>query len=462
MLESADLNNLAGITVDTRPGIMPELWSFPTIYIANVDCIFYGDPEKTQHLKNNVAGFSGYGSRLVPILGLLYGSGPNVLILQAKPDQSLVEYFGNILGLTMPQMVLLGEYGCGTLDMNFEKNSALMELLASHPARVMDGFVTDLQMETLAATLGKSLVNTHAASRKANDKILLHRFLARAGFPLLDGGEVKPGAPLAECLAGLKRQGYGRAVIRSALGASGFGMFVADLSDDRHEDVPAFMSGTEPVLAQGWLEEGKLGVQGLISPSVQFFCRDDRSVTIFDVTEQLLSQSSVHEGNISPSPAFKMAEGNWIYDELIRQAVDVARWVSSTGYRGTGSIDFLVYRQAGELQVRVSEVNARVTGATYPSLLARHFLPGKAWLMRNFSFGSCLSVRELINIMEARNLLFERGSSSGVLPINFITGDGGWAIKAQLLFLAGKPDECLKMIGKFVDAMPPGCVYDRD
>lgn len=462
MPETADLNNLNRISVDSSPGIMPELWSFPTIYVANVDCIFYGDPEKTRHLQNNVTGFSGYGARLVPILGLLYGDGPNMLVLHAKPDQSLVEYFGNALGLTMPQMVLVGDYGCETLNMNFEESPALMDLLAGHPARVMDGFVTDPQMEALAARLGKSLVNSHEASRKANDKILLHRFLDRAGLPMLDGGEVEPGLPLARCLGELKSRGYGRAVVRSALGASGFGMFVADLSDDEEADFPGFMSGTEPVLAQGWLEEGKLGVQGLISPSVQFFCRDDSSVKIFDVTEQLLSRSSVHEGNISPSPAFTMVEGNEIYDELIRQSVPVAKWVSSTGYRGTGSIDFLVYRLAGALQVRVSEVNARVTGATYPSLLARHFLPGKAWLMRNFGFGSCLSVRELITVMDDRGLLFQSGSPSGVLPINFIAGADGRAMKAQLLFLAHEPAHCLEMIEEFVDVMPPGCVYDRD
>ncbi len=455
---------LESMSVSIKIGQMPVLWSHPTIYIANIDCIFYGDTEKTRHLQQNVAGFQGYGSRLTPVLNLLYGgNNNNLLLLNDSPDPAALEYFGKVLGLILPETIVLGQYGCSTLPMNIHENPDIMDIIKHHPARLIDGYVTDIQLENLAVQLNKNLTNTHEASRQANNKILLHRFIVDSELPTFDGGEVQPGENLLKCLRNLRNLGYGQAAIRSSLGASGFGMFIADLEKIDSTQFPHFLFTDKTVLAQGWIKEGHKEIENLLSPSVQFFCDKNHQITIFDITEQLLSRSFVHEGNISPPMNFAPYHGDEVYDEMIRQSVQVTKWVASTGYKGTGSIDFLVFHMAGQLQVYVCEVNARVTGATYPSLLALRFMPGKAWLMRNFSFDRALSVQDLIRVIGKSGHLFAPGKSSGILPINFIVDDKGFVSKAQILFLADRSEICLKMTMEFPQLMMPvRCLYDRD
>jgi len=449
-------------TVEVRPARLPRAWPSSAVFFANIDCIFYGDPDKTRHLRENVSGFPGYGARMLPILGLIHGGTDNLLLMPKAPNPALLTYFRDTLSLPVPKTLSLDDYGVQTHSVNETASGSFVRMLRTHPAGRIDGYVTDPQLEALARRVDKPLVNSHAASRGANDKVNLFRFLAETGLPVFDGSEAEAGADLSDDLDRLRRLGYGKAILRSALGASGFGMKIVDLENPESQDTTPFFRRGEPLLVHGWIEEGRQGIEALLSPSVQFFCHKEDSATIFDITQQYLSHESIHEGNISPPPGFAVKPGDEIYDRLIQQSREVIRWVAVTGYLGTGSIDFLIYRIEGNLQVRVCEVNARVTGATYPSMLARHFGPERAWLMRNFRFGSCLDVGETFELIKRKHLLFRPGDDAGVLPINFITNPEGQVTKAQLLFLGETPSECMRQTEAFVRAMPPRCVYDRD
>jgi hypothetical protein len=171
------------------------------------------------------------------------------------------------------------------------------------------------------------------------------------------------------------------------------------------------------------------------SPSAQIYLDED-SVVIYDLTEQILTQASVHEGNESPPP-YLIDRPHW-RDELLRQAGEAGRWLHRQGYRGTGSVDFLlVEREDGEADVYVCEINARVTGATYPSVLARHFLPEGSWLLRNLRFEKPLSGADLLELLKQSGDLFIPGQSgTGVLPVNFNPGADGLIHKGQFLCLA--------------------------
>ena len=136
-------------------------------------------------------------------------------------------------------------------------------------------------------------------------------------------------------------------------------------------------------MVQGWLDETVANVRHMGSPSIQMFLNDS-AVSLYDITEQILNADSVHEGNLSPPPYF--SKEDLLYEELFRQAAVAGTWLHEQGYRGTASVDFLVVEQDGSIEVRVCEINARITGATYPSVIARHFLPHDAWLMRNIRF----------------------------------------------------------------------------
>jgi hypothetical protein len=214
-------------------------------------------------------------------------------------------------------------------------------------------------------------------------------------------------------------------------------------------------------MLQGWTQVGLHGVMSVRSPSVQMFL-DEESVHLYDLTEQLLSDASVHEGNESPPPYLDDFPG--LREELFEQAAEAGRWLHAQGYRGTASADFLVAERAGhgDRRVYVCEVNARVTGATYPSVLARHFRPLGAWLMRNLKFARLEDGAHLLQLLEKRGDLFHEGRSSGILPINFNTTAEGHVEKGQFLCLRGTTAECQDLLLRGEKDLPIDWSYVRD
>jgi hypothetical protein len=448
-----------GPPVHVAIGQAPDLWPGSAIFFADLYAIFYGEPEKTRQLEENVSGFFGYGGRLIPMLGLLFKGPDNLLVLQEPVEPDLPRYFSEHLGLAVPPVEVVDHRNYDTFYAGLAANPGLVERLERHPAPMLDGYVTDPPLEEIAARLKKRLINTYAQSRDANDKLLLHRFMERRGLPMFDGGEVAVGADLDACLRSLHGIGYRRAVVRSSLGASGFGVQTVELGPGASGDgLPAFLLADGRLLVQGWIEPGVRGVTRVTSPSLQFFC-GDRGHAVFDLTGQLLRDASIHEGNVAPPDLGPMGGA---VERIIEQGTEVVRWVAGTGYRGTGSIDFLVYDRDGAVEVVVCEVNARVTGATYPSLLARHFRPGGAWLMRNFGFAPRRTGTGMLAGLEDAGLLYLKDKDEGVLPINFIRDEDGLVAKAQLLFLAGSAERCMDMIVGCMGTLPTRRRYERD
>ncbi|MFC1523642.1 hypothetical protein ACFL6N_02505 [Thermodesulfobacteriota bacterium] len=447
--------NSSGVTVGF--GKSPRLWDKSVIFFANIDCIFFGDSEKTRAIIDNVAGFHGYGNRLIPVLGLLFRGNDNVLMVQEAPNKALLVFYSQVLGLKLPEIKVV-EMPPECVPGRIGYHPGLKEYILDHPADTMDGFVTDPDMEVVAANLGKELINSHQACKDANDKLLLNRFLKSAGLPRFDGGEAEFGKELHQRLDQLRAMGYQQAVVRASLGASGFGMHIIRL-DETGAPFPHHLFPEGRVLVQGWIEEGVRGISRVSSPSVQFFCGDN-GVQVFDLTDQLLSGRGVHEGNVSPPLSF--SPDGMLQEELLRQTRLVTRWVADTGYRGTGSIDFLISTRADQTRIHVCEVNARVTGATYPSLLALHFNPQGAWLMRNILFEPCMSGEEMFSYFERKAILFKPGEEQGIIPLNIITDQNGMIEKSQLLFLSSTSEQAWDLMTDFPSLLPVECVYDRD
>ncbi|MEW6429414.1 MAG: hypothetical protein AB1568_15425 [Thermodesulfobacteriota bacterium] len=447
---------MEGTGVRTAIGILPSCRRESVIFLANLECVFFGDTDRTRDIVANITGFRGYGSRLLPVLSLLYRGDANLLLVGEEPDQSLCSYFSQTLHLALPEVALLEiPAGCAVGSLAFPGG---IGQLASHPATLLDGYVTDPNLEGLAARLGRRAVNTYPVCRHANDKVRLFRFLGAAGLPVFDGREATDGEGVRSALAELDALGYRRAVVRAALGASGFGMQVLECRGGQLVS-PLLLDG-ETLLVQGWMEEGGRGVLRVESPSVQFYSGPGGEAVLYDLTEQLLSAASVHEGNLAP-PLGLAADGA-VRRTILDQAATVVAWVHSLGYRGPGSIDFLVVEQGGGVRVHVCEVNARVTGATYPSLLALNCNPGGAWLMRNFVFAPCLTAAAFLDLLDGKGLLFRPGRGHGILPINVIGGEKGMLRKCQLLFLAPAGEDCRRMMEEFPALLPAACRFDRD
>ena len=99
----------------------------------------------------------------------------------------------------------------------------------------------------------------------------------------------------------LRQLGYSTAVVKAQIGASGYGMIKLNTQNPRLDSMPNYLFFEGPCMVQGWLDEERPGVRRIGSPSIQMFL-DDHTVSLFDWTEQILSEASVHEGNMSPPP----------------------------------------------------------------------------------------------------------------------------------------------------------------
>ncbi len=431
------------VQVLDHPGSLPRFWDRNAVFVANLLGLFFGNELASRALAAEVGEVDSYGGRLVPILDLLFqGDGRNLLILEREPDPALCRYFAETVGLSLPERAILPhrDYlemnaALGT-DSGAETHPAV-ERIRAHGARWIDGYVTDETLERIARFAGKETVTTGTGSRAGNNKRLLHEHLQANGFPVVPTELAAGPGDLPGCLARLAKAGFSAAVVKAPVGASGIGLRkVEDLNcPGGVELVPEFFFFEGPCLVQGWLRPGEFGISGLRSPSVQLFL-DEETVHLYDITEQILSQASIHEGNESPPPY--LPERGDLRTELLRQAGEAGRWLHGQGYRGAASADFLVTEHGEEpATVYVCEINARVTGATYPSVLARHFLPEGSWLLRNLRFTDPVSGDEILTrLRDSGDLFVPGGSGTGVFPVNFNFGEDGLVHKGQFLCLA--------------------------
>jgi len=470
--------------VDTH-GQMPPLWSRRCVFVANLMALFFGNEEQTRVLGEEVGELDSYSARLIPILNLLFESTDNVLVVERQPDPALCRYLVEDLGLSLPRICVLphddylkiarqlssaSDVALDDLAMPQELLDSLRDKTSSGKTSsgktssvFLDGYVTDTVLARLAERVGCRTVSSHAASHAGNNKLALHQFLVADHLPTVATCLAARPDEVADCAARLRGEGYRSAVVRAQIGASGVGMMkLADLDDLASlPAIPAYFFHEGPCLVQGWLAPGILGIERIRSPSTQLFL-DEQHIHVFDFTEQTLSDNSIHEGNESPPPY--LDELPSLRDETIRQSQRVGRWLHETGYRGTASIDWLVVERAGESvpQVYVCEINARVTGATYPSLLAKHFHPSGAWLLRNLRLARPVTSSALLKILAERDHLFHQGHRSGVLPLNFNFGPDGLVHKGQFICIGDDTEECHRFLSLAEQDLPGGWSPDRD
>ena len=415
-----------------HPGHLPRFWDRSAVFVANLRSLFFGNRRQTEILDQQVRGIDSYGGRLLPLIDLLFTGSPNLLLVETEPDRELCSYHEG-LGLSLSECRLMSRPAYqGQADTGADR-AALVDLLCAHPAPWIDGFVTDHPLEELAQRAGKRTLSTHAGSHNGNNKLLLHQFLAREGMPTFDTEVADSPRAAAECCRRLHARGYVQVVLKAPIGGSGIGMVCLPAADAAAEQIPGYLFHEGACLVQGWVEDGNNGVQLLGSPSVQLFL-SEHEVNLYDVTEQILGAHSVHEGNVAPPPY--AAEVPGAVDLLLAVAGRAALWLHAQGYRGTASVDFVLLRQAGELQAIAAEINARVTGASYPSILARRFIPAGAWLMRNLRFHAPLPAPAVLAALRREGCLYHSGAEAGVLPINFNLNAGRQVAKSQMLCLA--------------------------
>ncbi|MEN3941124.1 hypothetical protein WJU23_07515 [Prosthecobacter sp. SYSU 5D2] len=447
-------------------GQTPRLWpDRNVIFFANVLAGFFENEELSALLKKEISGADSYGGRLLPIMGLLYGGGKNLLVLEREPEAALTGYFKDVLKLNLPQVALLthdeyvslGRAQKEKLPLPFPERLRVMQ---DHPAQALDGYVTDRIIASLAIHLGKSTISSPQGSKLGNNKLLLHQHLEKSGLPVFETRLAAGPGEVAGCLKELAGLGYTHAGVKSQIGASGIGLMKV-ATTGAGEAVPELFFHEGPCMVQGWVSIGLDGVTSIHSPSVQMFL-DEKSVYLYDLTEQILSQDSIHQGNESPPPYLDEFDG--LQEELFRQAGVAGSWLHAQGYRGTASVDFLVatLKEKGACRVYACEINARVTGATYPSILARHYSPSGSWLMRNLKLTIPLAGSTILKLLEDHGHLFQPERKDGILPINFNLTPEGLVEKGQFLCLGEDSAGCHAMLRKAEEDLPLAWEYVRD
>ena len=334
----------------------------------------------------------------------------------------------------------------------------LLEELRTHPASWIDAYVTDETVLSLAAELDMQPLCDPGASLRGNNKRLFHQFMESAGHPVFETSMASAPEEVAACLKQLARSGYQQAGIKAAIGASGIGLMTAPTSGPA-PCVPEYFFHEGACMVQGWLEPGRGGVLNIASPSVQLFLDDD-TVYLYDLTEQILSDASIHQGN--ESPPLYLDEHGGLTEALFGQASDAGAWLHRQGYRGTASVDFLVAFTATGFEAFGCEINARVTGATYPSVLARHYLPRGGWLMRNLRLKQPVAGADVLQLRDQHGHLFRKGATEGILPINFNLDSDDLVTKGQFLCLGESSKQCHQLLDAANQDLALDWDYDRD
>jgi len=439
--------------VIVAPGKQPAAVPHSTVFFANLGSLFFGNAEATTALRTMLGGtLDSYGGRLASCLDLLYHSEhdhANLLVTTVPLQAELANYHRAVLGLNLPEVAVASHE-------DYQSQELLSQIRAT-PSTHLDGFVTDEQLEDIAAQTGKQTHSPSHGSYLANNKLAFHREVERLGLPVFATEVAEGPDDLPRCYQQLSRQGYRYAAVKSQIGASGIGVIKVDTKDP--DPIPSLIFHDGPCLVQGWVEPGIKAVRHIHSPSVQVLV-GDKEVILFDTTDQILDHQSVHEGNLAPphDPGALTGEQK----ELLAQSQAIVPWLHQTGYRGPASIDFHVSQHGEISEVRACEINARVTGATYPSLLARKFQKNGAWLMRNLALPEPLAARAILDILDSQDTLFRPGKTKGCLPTNLNTNKEGKIIKGQFLFLGPDVYDANQQLADLVSLPEIALHYDRD
>ncbi|MGH7826413.1 MAG: hypothetical protein ACREQ7_14715 [Candidatus Binatia bacterium] len=450
--------------VETNQAKLPPFWDRNVVFFCNLESVFFENEEAAGLLTRQISGAHSYGGRVVSILNLLFQRGPNKILLEAPPEPHLLDYLSGDLQLSLPSYELLDRRGYQDLGSKPEAThidgiDPLIEDLRNHPASWVDGYVTDSILVETAAKLKKQTISTLEGSKKGNNKYLLHLHQVEKNLPTFQTFIATNPEEIRPCLSKLRRLGYRKAVIKAQIGASGYGMIKLPTQEFQSESVPNYLFFEGPCMVQGWLDQETHGVERIGSPSIQMFLNEN-TVFLFDWTEQILSDESVHEGNTSP-PDY-ISNHPELENELFRQAAIAGEWLHAQGYRGTASTDFLVIARRKKTEVIICEINARVTGATYPAVLARHFKPAGCWSMRNIQFRKSLDGSQLLSVMDRAAVLYRPDQDKGIIPFNFNVDLDGKVTKGQFLCLAETLEQCGNLLIQAWAELPVEWGYDRD
>lgn len=162
----------------------------------------------------------------------------------------------------------------------------------------------------------------------------------------------------------------GRVVIKGSYSSSGGSIFIAE--SNARSIGNALSKIAERDDNSIYLIEAM--VDFIVSPNVLMHIEpDEGSISCVGVTDQILNDRLMHEGNIYPTRA------NTLKD-MLSSAEKLSKWLQREGYSGLLGFDFIEYfeRETGLYEHFLVEINPRINAAAYPRSLMEH-LNTKQW-----------------------------------------------------------------------------------
>lgn len=304
-----------------------------------------------------------YDQRVFPIL-------KNTNTIFTHPfSQELQDYYKRLWLVENVNVILTDNIKEITLAKNIWQNKQLIEKLKSYKFKKIVPFFVNDDMDELSKLLDIPLSVSKEIFIKANDKLLLKKYLIQAGLPTIDWHFTSDIKVLKSYFD--KSDRY---LFKDPLWVSGYWFW--DNKENTFEELEENYIGKELIIEKFIEKES--------SPSVQFFISEDKKqAIIFGITDQLLENWKIYLWNKSPS----IYDESEVWDELLRQSVKIIEYITDLWYTWFAWIDFIV---DVEKMVYATEVNARFTAATYPlvtSMLIKSSLKS-SWEFYNYEWES--------------------------------------------------------------------------
>lgn len=282
-----------------------------------------------------------YDQRIFPIL-------KNTNVIFTEPfSWEVWEYYKKLWLAQNVNVILTDNIKEITLAKNIWQNKDLVEKLQSYNFKKIVPFFVNDDMNELSKLLDIPLSVSKEIFMKANDKLLLKKYLIQTGLPTIDWDFTSDIEILKKYFE--KQERY---LFKDPLWVSGYGFW--DNTENVFEELEKNYAWKELIIEKCMEKES--------SPSIQFFISEDKKqAIIFWVTDQILENGKIYVWNKSPS----VYTQNEVWDELFRQSEKIIEYIATLWYNGFWGIDFIVDTNK---KVYATEVNARFTAATYPAI----------------------------------------------------------------------------------------------
>ena len=237
----------------------------------------------------------------------------------------------------------------------------------------------------------------------------------------------------------------GRVIVRGSVSTSGtaIGFFSSCSVPDIEKELGPCLRARENLV---YLVGPCFGPE--VSPNILTFVQPvTGEVSLVSASDQRLDEKMVHKGNIIPSRAENLPA-------MIRDSLELSRWLRDLGYTGYAGFDFVEYRDEknGEPRYFLSELNPRVNGALYPRAVqeqCRRACDAEGSEPSAFLSANLTTDARCFTELEKRfgDCFFDPRGKKGVFPYN--TGRLSDAGHFSAVFLGRSRDEVEEMAQEF-------------